>query len=110
MAKVVAGEWKRAGGVDSWAEDSKKLDAMYAESRKVFHAGGVVGLMFHFPVADGRAIYRVVSEKPFTVEHIPFSDAWNANPILLRGLRKADVVEMVRKKIFFEDLFIRKGV
>jgi hypothetical protein len=43
-----------------------------------------------FPVADGKACYLVVSESPFTLQHIPVGDAWQITSAHIRGLRLAD--------------------
>lgn len=45
----------------------------------------------HFPVADGAAIYAVHSYKPLQIFHVPFLDAWHADPALIRGLTTKDV-------------------
>jgi hypothetical protein len=44
-----------------------------------------------FGVADGYAIYAVLSMKPLTLMHIPYMDGYHADPILLRGLKASDV-------------------
>lgn len=56
-----------------------------------------------FPVADGRACYLVVSEKPFTLQHIPVGDAWQIDYAHIRGLRLEDW----RRQRQFKSLFAR---
>jgi len=46
-----------------------------------------------FPVADGSALYKVVKEKPLTLAHIPYSDAYEISPAHIRGLTFADLVQ-----------------
>lgn len=58
--------------------------------------GQVVGAILSWGVADGKAFYQVVSEKPLRLQHIPFGDAYEVSPILIRGLRIGDVRDMVK--------------
>ena len=44
-----------------------------------------------FPIADGKAFYKVVKEKPLTLQHIPFGDAYEAHPALIKGLDLDDL-------------------
>jgi len=61
--------------------------------------GEVVGAVVRFPYADGYAFYRVTKEKPLTLQHIPYGDAWNLPYPMIRGLRLADIkAEIVRNK------------
>lgn len=48
-----------------------------------------------FPVADGYASYHVVKMVPLTLQHIDVGDGYHADPCLIRGLRKADVIRIV---------------
>jgi len=66
----------------------RKLEEASDNRRK---AGEVVGGLLYFPRADGHAIYCVVSEKPLKLFHVPYGDAWTADPATIRGLRLADV-------------------
>ena len=47
--------------------------------------------IMHFPVADGKALYKVVKEKPLTLQHIPYGDAYQVQPALIRGLNFSDL-------------------
>lgn len=47
--------------------------------------------IMHFPVADGSALYKVVKEKPLTLQHIPSGDAYEVQGALIRGLRLSDL-------------------
>jgi len=99
MAQVVATpasiakamEWDSSQ--DYKTNDSRMQGAMRkleeaSDNRK---AGEVVGGLLYFPRADGHAIYCVVSEKPLKLFHVPYGDAWTADPATIRGLRLADV-------------------
>lgn len=44
-----------------------------------------------FGVADGGAYYLVKSMKPLKLQHIPYGDAYRVSPIMIRGLRAADI-------------------
>ena len=57
--------------------------------------GEIVGGLITFPRGDGCAYYQVVSATPLKLIHIPFCDAWTADPITIRGLRKSDVDSML---------------
>jgi len=65
--------------------------AMYGEYMDKKTKGGVVGKLLRFGVGDGYAVYLVMKAKPLTVMHIPYSDAYMASGILLRGLRLSDI-------------------
>jgi len=53
--------------------------------------------LIHFPVADGHAIYFIHSERPLVLQHVPYGDAYRADPILIRGLRLSDVKLRVKQ-------------
>ena len=61
----------------------------------------------HFPVADGAAIYAVYSYKPLQIFHVPFLDAWHADPALIRGLTAKDVKERCLKQKNLKRMFSR---
>ena len=55
-------------------------------------------------VADGYAYYYVKTEKPLTLLLIPFADGYQANPILIRGLRIQDVREQQQRQVRFREM------
>jgi hypothetical protein len=71
--------------------------------------GQVEGAVISFPVADGSASYLITREKPLSLSHIPFLDGYHANPILIRGLRKSDVLQMLRSRKRLLELFSTRG-
>jgi len=79
-----------------WKEYFEKSDEILDELQEVSNnlpEGEIVGKLIHFPVADGSAMYLVTKEKPLQLKHVPYSDAWHADHILIRGLRKADILQ-----------------
>lgn len=83
------------------------LDALEAKSRAL-EGDAVVGTVLRFPRADGYAVYLVSKEKPLTLQHVPVGDAWHADPILIRGLRKQDVLEQRERNNRLHAMFSRK--
>ena len=80
-------------GLD-WNEVAKRHDEEFAKLRAISDSlpeNEVVGYILHFPIADGQALYRVVKAKPFTLQHIPYSDGYAIPAAHMRGLRLADV-------------------
>lgn len=65
-----------------------RLMRLNEEARKL---GLIVGRMIGFPVADGSAWYLVVKAKPFTLQWVPYMDAWQAQAYSIRGLRVGDI-------------------
>ena len=67
--------------------------------------GEIVGAILRFPCADGYAVYRVSKERPLTLQHVPYGDAWHVDPALIRGLRRADVERMVEQHRRLQSIF-----
>lgn len=64
-----------------------------------------------FPVADGYAVYKVVTLEPEPVlQHLQYGDAWHAHPALLRGLLKEEVVAMLKAEKMLKELFKNKDL
>jgi len=105
--KPVEGEWNMRAGED-WKAYDKRTREMFkalALADKAVPAGGVVGVLMSFPIADGSAMYRVSKESPLTLEHLPYGDAWQIPEAHIRGIRKADVLEQVRRNRAMDKLF-----
>ena len=68
-------------------------------------SGELVGETISFPVADGKAVYMVYRERPCALIHVPIGDAYQADAILERGIRLADVREHVRREKAIRTLF-----
>jgi len=61
-----------------------------------------------FPVADNYAHYIVVSRKPLTLQHVAYMDSYHVHEALIRGLRLADVDDMIRREKAMHELFASK--
>ena len=62
-------------------------------------------LVWRTPVADGHAYYYVRSQAPHIfLSHIPYGDAWKASPALLRGIRKNELLQDIRREKIFREL------
>ena len=66
---------------DCWEKEQAELDEIGRDN------------IMSFPVADGSAMYKVVKEKPLTLAHIPYGDAYQIPYAHIRGLTYADLVQ-----------------
>ena len=62
-----------------------------------------------FPIADGHAVYRVVSIHPPVLQHVPVGDAWTVHPALIHGLRAEDIEAKLERKRRLKELFETGG-
>jgi hypothetical protein len=85
-----------------WDEAEKQLAAFAAPLRK---KGGICGEEIAFQIADGYARYLVKCERPLTLIHIDIGDGYQADPILIRGLRLKDCQAMIERSRFMAELF-----
>ncbi len=69
----------------------------------------LVGKLIDFPVADGKAVYLVTSEKPLVLQHVPFFDAYRIDAAMIRGLRADDVRRLVKQKAGWKALFAQRA-
>lgn len=60
--------------------------------------GEVVHAVLNWPRGDGHAFYIVTKAQPLTLQWIPFCDAWQVDPILIRGLRRQDVLDKLEQR------------
>ena len=93
--------WSTAVAV---ATEDASLDALI-KADEAREPGILVGFILRLPWADGCAMYRVASEQPLVLEHIPHGDAWHVPAPMIRGLSLADVRAMdergaARRKLF----------
>ena len=58
-----------------------------------------------FPVADGQAVYKVVSVNPPVLQHVYFGDAWYVHPALIRGLTSEDIQGILDADAAMKELF-----
>ncbi len=99
---IAAGEWNPK---EDFAAALAREEAFLAALSKQRKIGSVVNEVISFPRGDGYAQYVVVSEKPLKLMHLPFGDAWQADPITIRGLRLTDVRFMVARSATLKKLF-----
>ena len=57
----------------------------------------IAGEVIRIPWADGSANYMVWTTRPVQLIHIPLGDAWDVPEYMTRGLRAADLREMVER-------------
>lgn len=109
------GDWEFPHGASSskldeyWRrqdEQLKKLsDASNLIPEELIHAGKVKGGLIRFPVADGYAIYLVISSSPLVLQHVPTGDAWRISDAHMRGLKLKDVQAMLLRNLAFAKIF-----
>lgn len=99
---------------EEWEQrENESIDAYFARQDALLEKlradgeakPGVLGKIIRTPRADGYAMYMVYNTKPLQLCHIPFGDAWHADPIWLNGLRLKDVEAMIEKARRFAELF-----
>jgi hypothetical protein len=87
-------EWLEKEG-ETFREFLDRTGAMLKELRKNQPETGYVGCLIQFPVADGYAIYKVESEKPLQLSHIPYGDAYRIPNPYIKGLELSDIKAQV---------------
>lgn len=80
---------------DTFDALQKRFEKMLSESDNIIR----------FPVADGYAFYQVASEKPLVLRYILWCDNYREHPALIRGLRLADVRDMLRREAWLKETF-----
>lgn len=76
---------------DEYHEEEKKEMEKLFEEQPDSLGEGLEGIIITFHVADGYAYYRVVSESPLKIQHIPYLDGYKIPQAHIRGLRKKDI-------------------
>lgn len=79
------------------AAESRKMDSLLRES-SALPADAVVGAILRFPRGDGYAFYKVVSERPLTLQWIQYGDCWQVESWEIRGLRLTDIRLMIDRR------------
>jgi hypothetical protein len=67
--------------------------------------GEIVGGLVKWQVADGYAYYLVTKASPLTLQWVPFCDDYQVPAALIRGLRKADIIDMLNRERRIAELF-----
>lgn len=61
----------------------------------------LTGAVLTFPIADGKAVYVVTKNRPLTLSHVPVGDEWTIDPALIRGIRRVDVLQQLKRAAFW---------
>ncbi len=72
-------------------KEQESLDALTAKSNEALTHGECKDYIYSQGIADGSALYRVVSTQPLVLQHIPYGDAYRILPATMRGLRLPDI-------------------
>jgi hypothetical protein len=62
-----------------------------------------VGEIIDFPVADGKAMYMVISLKPVELLYLPLGDAWQYQYV--HKMNKKDIIDILNRNIALKKLF-----
>lgn len=92
---------------DGLAREDRELEKYYSISDNLAD-GTILGAVLRWQVADGYAFYVVTKEEPLTVQHIPFGSGYQVDPILLKGLDKGDVHNMLHRRRTLLKLFPKR--
>jgi hypothetical protein len=87
-----SGDWE-----SSLKMEKEALDKVIRTSESL-PEGKVVGALLQFPAGDGSAYYVVVAEKPLTVAHVPYGDAYHAAGVTIKGVDRKYVLDDLRRQ------------
>jgi hypothetical protein len=86
------------------AED-EYIDKLKEVLKKRYPNQEHVGELIRFQVADGYAMYLIVSLKPVALMHLPLGDAWDFQ--YAHRLTKKDIIEKINQQKALAELFGR---
>ena len=96
-------QWKDQNKYEKDVQEAKdKLKVFCKENSKCPDAGKIIS----FQIADGYAQYMIF--KYSEIIHIPEGDAYQIHDATARGLRKADIVNMLKAEKLMDSLFTPK--
>jgi hypothetical protein len=98
--KAYPGNWEWAYGDDIDAQ-IKRTDDMFSAIDQ--------DRVVRFHIADGYACYYVKSFAPLVLQLIPYGDAYQIPAAHMRGLRRADIEDMIEREKRLRELFSKKG-
>jgi len=111
LAKYAVGGFPdsyKSDGSDNWQkwidQHTKALDKLIEKSTNLPDSE-VVGGVLSFVVGDGKAFYIVTKERPLTVAWVPFLDCHQVDPMLIRGMRLADVRRLLKQSKSLSKMF-----
>jgi len=112
MAQVyTAPEGYEAPRVDyrgDWQAQERDYLQRLADRCKMNGTNPLHGEVVRWQRADGYACYMVWSTSPLALIHLELGDAYSVEAPLLRGLRLADIRDMVEQQNRIRALFARK--
>jgi len=75
-----------------WQAETDWMDAQLANQPDE----GIVGCIVSFPVADGKAFYKIVNDDPLILAYIMSGDCYTIPDAHVRGLERGDIERMVQ--------------
>lgn len=107
LKSKVKGHWDKMIWRGGKGCNCKTVQACIEIERLDLEAIGWENIM-SFPIADGKAFYKVIKEQPLTLQHVPFGDAYEVYPALIRGLNFTDLEEQRARDAKWRSLFIQR--
>ena len=87
-----------------WQEEENKYIADVKEHiKKLNYDDPETGEVIYFPVADGKALYMVITCKPLMLVHLPLGDAWHFQ--YAKNLTAKDVRQKIAGRKALDKLF-----
>jgi hypothetical protein len=90
---------------EDWKLEDEAFDRAIEEAKK---SPGIVGRFLRWQRGDGYAWYKVVSEKPLTLQWVDYGDRWQVEYALIKGLDVEDVKEHLRRMDGLDALFSKE--
>lgn len=97
---------------ESWDQYRDRADEVYRKLTEVsvsLPEGEVVGAFVRFQIADGYANYVVTKAKPLTLQCVALGDGYQIPMAHMRGIRKADILAMIKQEKAWNELFKKKS-
>lgn len=98
------GSWRFPQGMDfpeAFKIETESISKLFVVSNQSALGNTPVGFIVQFPAGDGKAMYRVEKAQPLQVRHIPYGDAYQVHPAMLRGLTLDDVRQQMEWERFW---------
>lgn len=87
----------------TWKEDETKFIDELRAFCVMYGKGEYRGKIAKFTVADGHAVYMVISTKPCKLIHLPIGDGWEYQYI--NRLKAADIIANIKTYEKLEKIF-----
>lgn len=86
-----------------WAEEDRWMEKQLSNEPNE----GIKNCFLIFPVADGKAIYKVTKLRPLTVCHVAYGDSYVIPNYQIENLTKAQITNLVEGRRKLKRLFGR---